>query len=147
MRDRNIYDLNLLTREDVDFIIKKMPVAGFTGVVNYGISQKNKQSTKNDELPENIVELCDNTKNPLYDLWGEYDKNNNSLSVFAWDAACFWRVNVILFEDHFEIPKYRAGLRNYETISNFLNYKNVLSFIFQEKACSRNAQNNKEREI
>ena len=51
----------------------------------------------------------------------------------AWDQICFWKVGVRLFEDHYEIPKYKKSINKYETKKNFKKYRTILANIFNSK--------------
>ena len=78
---------------------------------------------------DGFIELFDKGKK-LYDQWGEYNTENNSLYVQAWHTPCGWAVGVYLYEDHFEIPKYKDSINNYESKKNFANYRKILNEIF-----------------
>lgn len=78
------------------------------------------------------VELY-NDEIKVYDLWGKYNIKNNSLFVMAWDHECFWPVGVKLYQDHFEIPKYKNSFIKYETKNNFDRYTKILKHIFSQK--------------
>lgn len=126
------YNLSNLTKYEINEIIKSLSPS-FDGIYCYGISGNNKVVKENMSTKEDVVELYDDNKK-LHDIWGEYHPKNNSLFVMAWDGACFWQVGVYLYEDHFEIPKYRnAVFYKYETEENFEKYRNTLAEIFKNK--------------
>ena len=125
------YDLGKLTKEEIETIIKNLPPK-FAGVYCYAPSSENKIIKPVGSSKNGVTDLYDNN-NKIRDKWGEYDINKNLLYIMAWDQECFWNVGVYLFEDHFEIPKYKNSFIKHETEKNFAEYRKLLSDIFSKK--------------
>ena len=122
------YDLSKLSKDKIETIIKSLP-PHFEGLYCYAPSHTNKMLKVITPKKDGFVELFDEEKK-LYDQWGEYNTENNSLYVQACHTPCGWAVGVYLYEDHFEIPKYKDSINNYESKKNFANYRKVLNEIF-----------------
>ena len=131
------YDLSKLSKNDINTIIKSLPPK-FAGIYCYAPSHENKVVEVVTQKQDGIIELYDN-ENKLHDKWGEYDIAKNSLFVMVWDQECYWKVGVYLYEDHFEIPKYKDAFIKYETTKNFINYRKVLNRIFSNLKSFKNS--------
>ena len=125
------YDLSKLSKADICALIKSLPPK-FDGIYCYAPSHENKLVNMPKNEKENIIELYDDEKK-LHDKWGEYDVVKNSLFIMAWDHLCFWKVGVYLYEDHFEIPKYRQSVNEYENERSFVEYRKTLAEILNKK--------------
>ncbi|MBE7074626.1 MAG: hypothetical protein E7376_01425 [Clostridiales bacterium] len=125
------YDLSKLSKEEICTLLTSISPS-FTGVYCYAPSQRNKIVKVATTDKKGIIELYDDERK-IHDLWGEYNKQNNSLCVMAWDHVCFWPVTVYLYENCFKIPKYKHSIIQYETKSNFDKYTKILEKIFSKK--------------
>ena len=125
------YDLSKLSKDEICILLKSISPA-FAGLYSYAPSQKNKIVKPVPTDKKNIIQLYDDERK-IHDLWGEYNIANNSLYVQAWDHPCYWPVGVYLYEDHFNIPKYKNSFFKYETEENFIEYRKILKHIFDKK--------------
>lgn len=125
------YDLSKLSKDEITILVKNISPA-FAGVYCFAPSQKNKIVKPVPIAKKGVIELYDNERK-IHDKWGEYNVANNSLYVQAWDHPCYWSVGVYLYEDHFNIPKYKNAVFPYETEENFIEYRKIVKQIFDKK--------------
>ncbi len=84
----------------------------------------------NDIFPNQIYVGTENSSN---DFIAKYDESTDCLTVEAWDFPCFWNIQVKLYNEHFEIPKYKNGKSDIQGENQQDRYRKSMYEIYGEE--------------
>ena len=130
------YDLSTLTKKEFETIIKSLPPK-LTGLGYFHTSHHN-------DVDENTIEMYDKDVDLMFDMWGIYQKDENCATIMASDRHDFFYVEVLLYEDHFEIPEYEnedSAFYFEKTEDDQKNYRQLLDDIFKNKKLKLDSDN------
>lgn len=130
------YDLSRLNKKDYETIIKSLPPK-FTGLGYFHASHHS-------VVDENTIEMYDKDLDLMFDMWGIYQKDENCTTIMASDYYDFFSVEVLLYEDHFEIPEYENEDSVFyfeKTQEHQKEYRKLLDEIFKNKKSKLDSDN------